>query len=102
MPCPAPDAFWMTFYSSVGALALYIVNRLNYRPTFSICTAINMDVSRETGKSVMILADLLVSAAFAGFVVKVMTDPSQPIQAVFSGLGATGLLAVAAGATDAK
>jgi len=56
----------------------------------------------ETGKTAMILLDLFVSAVFAGFVVKVMTDPAQPIQAVFSGLGATGLLAVAAGASHAK
>ncbi len=100
MPCPVPDFYLMTLYCSIGAIALYIVNRLNYRPTFSVCTAINIDVSKETGKPFLILLDILVSAAFAGFLVKVMTDPSAPIQAVFSGLGATGLLAVAAGAND--
>jgi hypothetical protein len=102
MPCLVADPYWMTFYTSFGALALYLVNRLNYRPTFSICTAINIDVSKETGKTSVILIDLFISAVFAGFVVRVMTDPSAPIQAVFSGLGATGLLAVAAGSKNAE
>lgn len=92
---PAAQAKLLLFSCCfVGCFVLYILTRLDKRQPFSLMQVINIDVSDETGKPLIILSDMIISSALGGWLVMMVAQPATTVQGVISGLGMTGLLAV--------
>jgi hypothetical protein len=82
---PASAAF-------LGAFALYVFNRQQGKIPFSLFRALNINVSDAKAKPITIGADMIISSLLGAAVVLVATEPATMPQALFAGLGMTGML----------
>jgi len=80
-------------HAFLGALTLYILNRLQGKRPFSLFQALNIDVADVTARSHTIFLDMMLSSALGAIVVIPLTSPSTVPQAIIAGLGMTGILA---------
>jgi len=91
----------MHFFAFMGALALYVMNRLNNRQPFSLLKAMNYDVS-NTGKPRVVFADMCLSSVLGAVIIVPMTTPSTINQAIVAGLGLTGILSAYSKSNDGE
>ncbi|MFI3198686.1 MAG: hypothetical protein QX196_10235 [Methylococcaceae bacterium] len=80
----------LPFFTFVGCFTLYVLNRLQNKQPFSIYTALNKMGNTATPKT--ILGDIFFSSLLGTFVVMSLTSPETTSQALFAGLGMTGVL----------
>ncbi len=77
----------------VGCFTLYMLTRLDGRQPFSLMRVLNVDLSNESGKPLVILFDMVLSSSLGGWLVMMVAQPNTTVQGVIAGLGMTGLLA---------
>jgi hypothetical protein len=77
--------------TTLGAIVLYILNRLQNRQPFSLFRALNVEVG-NSATPFIIFFDMLFSSLIGAVVVFLLTQPVTVPQAVVAGLGMTGVL----------
>jgi hypothetical protein len=82
----------LLWISVFGAFFLNVSVRTQGRRPISLLHVLNVDVAKDTGHPMAILADLVLSSILSGSAVFAMTQPTNVPQAIVAGLGATGLL----------
>lgn len=85
--------FLLHFYTFIGAVLLYVLNRQQKKQPISVFTALNVDIERKGGQGFcIILLDMIFSCLLGTIGVVALTSPTTISQALASGLGMTGLL----------
>jgi hypothetical protein len=83
----------LTAFACFGAGILYVLNKLQGKQTFSLFTALNIDVSIKAPWH-YVLFDMLLSSIINGIAVFFIVSPATEAQAICVGLGMTGILSV--------
>ncbi len=85
-------SFKFLFGSFMGAFMLYLVNRQQGKQPLSLFRALNINVSDKNARPYVILLDMIISSILGAIMVVLATAPTTLPQAVFAGLGMTGIL----------
>ncbi len=88
------ESLKLPFNAFLGAITLYILNRLGGKHPFSLFQALNINVSGPRANPAIVGLDMIISSALGAFVVIPLTQPTTIAQAIMAGLGMTGVLAV--------
>jgi len=87
------EATRLPAFACLGAIILYVLNKLQGKQPFSFFTALNLDVSNQAPWH-MVLLDMILSSLLGGIAVFFITSPETSAQAIMVGLGMTGVLSV--------
>jgi len=88
-----PSSGQIYFYTFIGAVFLYVLNRQQNKQPYSVFTALNVDIDRRGfGGFCIVLLDMLLSCLLGAVGVIALTSPTTISQAFASGLGMTGIL----------
>lgn len=82
---------YLPFYTFIGAFTLYVLNRLQKKQPFSLFSAISIQMDNPA-RPMIILLDMVISSLIGMVVVIPITSPTTITQALFAGLGMTGIL----------
>lgn len=91
-----PSSELIHFYTFIGAVILYVLNRQQKKQPISLFTTLNVDIDKLKGfvGFFIVLFDMLLSCLLGTIAVVALTSPTTISQAVASGLGMTGILSV--------
>jgi hypothetical protein len=86
-------AVWLKlpFFTFMGALVLYISNRLQGKQPLSLFLALGVNLGTGA-RPVVVFLDMVISSVIGTVLVFALTSPTNVPQAVVVGLGLTGIL----------